>query len=104
MTELQGHEDRLEISANSGVFVRSREKGSHGRSRVGGSAPPLCQRAGCYQSHLWDLQAGPLRRLEAMMAADNLETILKTPHKRPFGLAAPRQPLVYPRPNLSPPR
>src|SRR3954468_19392004 len=59
MTELQGHEDRLEISANSGVFVRSREKGSHGRSRVGGSAPPLCQRAGCYQSHPWDLHPAP---------------------------------------------
>src|SRR4051812_309593 len=55
MTELQGHEDRLEISADSSVFVRSREEGSHGRSRVGGSAPPLCQRAGCYQSHPWDL-------------------------------------------------
>src|SRR3954465_125552 len=55
MTELQGHEDRLEISANSGVFVRSREEGSHGRSRVGGSAPALCQRARCYQSHPWDL-------------------------------------------------
>src|SRR3954468_15209108 len=38
MTELQGHEDRLEISADSGVFVRSRAEGSHGRSRVGGSA------------------------------------------------------------------
>src|SRR3954449_12027541 len=60
MTELQGHEDRLEISANSGVFVRSREEGSHGRSRVGGSAPPLCQRAGCYQSHPWDLPVGPV--------------------------------------------
>src|SRR3954468_23696150 len=59
MTELQGHEDRLEISANSGVFVRSREKGSHGRSRVGGSAPALCQRAGCYQSHPWDLHPAP---------------------------------------------
>src|SRR3954454_133058 len=55
MTELQGHEDRLEISADSSVFVRSREEGSHGRSRVGASAPPLCQRAGCYQSHPWDL-------------------------------------------------
>jgi hypothetical protein len=32
----------------------------HGRSRVGGSAPSLCQRAGCYQSRPWDLQ-GPLR-------------------------------------------
>src|SRR3954462_3970109 len=55
MTELQGHEDRLEISADSGVFVRSRAEGSHGRSRVGGSAPALCQRARCYQSHPWDL-------------------------------------------------
>src|SRR3954470_14408716 len=55
MTELQGHEDRLEISADSGVFVRSRAEGSHGRSRVGGSAPSLCQRARCYQSHPWDL-------------------------------------------------
>src|SRR4051794_9308300 len=55
MTELQGHEDRLEISADSGVFVRSRAEGLHGRSRVGGSAPALCQRAGCYQSHPWDL-------------------------------------------------
>ena len=27
----------------------------HGRSRVGGSATSLCQRAGCYQSHPWDL-------------------------------------------------
>ena len=27
----------------------------HGRSRVGDSAPALCQRAGCYQSHPWDL-------------------------------------------------
>src|SRR3954454_7009246 len=55
MTELQGHEDRLEICADSSVFVRSRAEGSHGRSRVGGSAPALCQRAGCYQSHPWDL-------------------------------------------------
>src|SRR3954463_12480445 len=55
MTELQGHEDRLEISADSGVFVRSRAEGSHGRSRVGGTAPSLCQRARCYQSHPWDL-------------------------------------------------
>src|SRR3954466_13515187 len=46
MTELQGHEDRLEISADSGVFVRSRAEGSHGRSRVGGSAVqhPHCAR------------------------------------------------------------
>src|SRR3954454_6455054 len=42
MTELQGHEDRVEIGADSGVFVRSRTEGLHGRSRVGGSAvqPP----------------------------------------------------------------
>src|SRR5215210_7265010 len=59
MTELQGHEDRLEISADSGVFVRSRAEGSHGRSRVGSSAPALCQRAGCYQSHPWDLHMAP---------------------------------------------
>src|SRR3954454_13205616 len=59
MTELQGHEDRLEISADSSVFVRSREEGSHGRSRVGGSAPPLCQRARCYQSRPWDLRPRP---------------------------------------------
>src|SRR4051794_20826656 len=59
MTELQGHEDRLEISADSGVFVRSRAEGSHGRSRVGGSAPSLCQRARCYQSHPWDLHPAP---------------------------------------------
>src|SRR4051794_7742878 len=46
MTELQGHEDRLEISADSGVFVRSRAEGSHGRTRVGGSAVqhPHCAR------------------------------------------------------------
>src|SRR3954465_14812427 len=55
MTELQGHEDRLEISADSGVFVRSRAEGLHSRSRVGGSAPALCQRARCYQSRPWDL-------------------------------------------------
>src|SRR3954469_10451032 len=55
MTELQGDEDRLEISADSGVFVRSRTEGLHGRSRVGGSAPSLCQRARCYQSRPWDL-------------------------------------------------
>src|SRR3954454_17922742 len=59
MTELQGHEDRLEISADGGVFVRSRAEGSHGRSRVGGSAPSLCQRARCYQSHPWDLHPAP---------------------------------------------
>src|SRR3954468_23879771 len=49
MTELQGHEDRLEISADSGVFVRSRAEGSHGRSRVGGSAvqhPPCAREQG----------------------------------------------------------
>src|SRR4051812_47634331 len=63
MTELQGHEDRLEISADSGVFVRSRAEGSHGRSRVGGSAPSLCQRARSYQSHPWDLP--PLARIPA---------------------------------------
>src|SRR3954451_10912866 len=55
MTELQGHEDRVEIGADSGVFVRSREEGLHSRSRVGGSAPSLCQRARCYQSRPWDL-------------------------------------------------
>src|SRR5215211_1717356 len=55
MTELQGHEDRLEIGADSGVLVRSRTEGLHGRSRVGGSAPSLCQRAGCHQSRPWDL-------------------------------------------------
>src|SRR4051795_9388645 len=62
MTELQGHEDRLEISADSSVFVRSRAEGSHGRSRVGGSAPALCQRAGCYQSHPWDLDPSSRKR------------------------------------------
>src|SRR5215210_4695879 len=56
MTELQGHEDRVEIGADSGVFVRSRTEGLHGRSRVGGSALSLCQRAECYQSRPWDLQ------------------------------------------------
>src|SRR5215210_655180 len=55
MTELQGHEDRVEIGADGGVFVRSRTEGLHGRSRVGGSAPSLCQRARCYQSRPWDL-------------------------------------------------
>src|SRR4051794_40174300 len=59
MTEFEGHEDRLEISADSSVFVWSREEGLHGRSRVGGSAPALCQRAGCYQSHPWDLHPAP---------------------------------------------
>src|SRR3954453_10522473 len=59
MTELQGHEDRVEISADSSVFVWSREEGLHSRSRVGGSAPALCQRAGCYQSHPWDLYTRP---------------------------------------------
>src|SRR3954451_10647367 len=62
MTELQGHEDRLEISADSSVFVWSREEGLHGRSRVGGSAPALCQRAGCYQSHPWDLDPASRKR------------------------------------------
>src|SRR4051812_43546463 len=52
---------RVEIGADSGVFVRSRTEGLHGRSRVGGSAPALCQRAGCYQSRPWDLQGPPLR-------------------------------------------
>src|SRR3954468_22648444 len=59
MTELQGHEDRLEISADSGVLVRWWAEGSHGRSRVGGSAPALCQRARCYQSRPWDLHPAP---------------------------------------------
>src|SRR4051794_33345531 len=64
--ELQGHEDRLEISADSRVFVRSRTESLHGRSRVGGSAPSLCQRARCYQSHPWDLHA---RRLISSAAS-----------------------------------
>src|SRR5215217_194531 len=62
MTELQGDEDRLEISVDSGVFVRSRAEGWHGRSRVGGSAPSLCQRAGCYQSRPWDLHPALRKR------------------------------------------
>src|SRR3954463_3960470 len=52
--ELQGHEDRVEIGADSGVFVRSRTEGLHGRSRVGGSAPSLCQRAGATKARPWD--------------------------------------------------
>src|SRR3954465_14476961 len=96
MTELQGHEDRLEISADSGVFVRSREEGSHGRSRVGGSAPPLCQRAGCYQSHPWDLHPAPRKRdrgrdLGNLVPLGPKPDRLKVPWSRPCrtGTAAP---------------
>ena len=55
-TKPEGHEDRVEIGADSRVFVSSRTEGLHGRSRVGGSAPSLCQRARCYQSRPWDLR------------------------------------------------
>src|SRR5215210_6896898 len=76
MAELQGHEDRLEISADSRVFVRSRAEGLHGRSRVGGSAPSLCQRARGYQSRPWDL----FRWIQAY--APELEKRIR-PHLRP---------------------
>src|SRR3954469_25211554 len=38
-TKIALREDRLEICADSSVFVRSRAEGLHGRSCVGGSAP-----------------------------------------------------------------
>src|SRR3954451_21777526 len=65
--------DRVEIGADSGVFVRSRTEGLHGRSRVSGSAPSLCQRARCYQSRPWDLFEGadePLRHTVGLGLAD----------------------------------
>src|SRR3954451_14121466 len=86
MTELQGHEDRLEISADTGVFVRSRAEGSHGRSRVGGSAPALCQRARCYQSHPWDLHPA-LRKGHRGRDLGNLVPF----RQKPDGLKVPRR-------------
>src|SRR5215210_7465475 len=88
MTELQGHEDRVEIGADSGVFFRSRTEGLHDRSRVSGSAPSLCQRAGCYQSRPWVLQ-GPALRGNAdpagglVVPALPAESIVKTRPVRP---------------------
>src|SRR3954449_6943111 len=86
MTELQGHEDRLEISADSSVVVRSREEGSHGRSRVGGSAPSLCQRARCYQSRPWDLRG--CRAAQVGAAASAMQRTERSAVRR-FGMTAP---------------
>src|SRR3954470_8086840 len=49
---------RQPLTGKRRVPWRSRTEGLHGRSRVGGSAPSLCQRAGCYQSRPWDLRGG----------------------------------------------
>src|SRR3954470_12318044 len=49
---------RQPLTGKRRVPWRSRTEGLHGRSRVGGSAPALCQRARCYQSRPWDLLGG----------------------------------------------
>src|SRR5215204_3865134 len=72
------NEDRIEIGADSSVFVRSRTEGLHGRSRVGGSATSLCQRAGCHQSRPWDLGevvAGRCQRLLITLPPRSLKSL-----------------------------
>src|SRR3954464_91293 len=89
MTELQGHEDRLEIGADSGVFVRSRAEGSHGRSRVGGSAVqhPHCAReqGATNRTHGISIQGrldegGDVQPLVAVVAERDRPLTLGRPH------------------------